>query len=142
MYDPKVHVGVAAVLLNTTRNGDEVLMVKRGPHATHGAGTWALPGGWIDWGEQPEMTAARELREECNVFVLPTQGHVQAVFSNTYDDEDMHIVCVCISFDRFDDTFMKNMEPKKHDDVRWVPFSEVHGLDLFPATKSWADLRV
>jgi 8-oxo-dGTP diphosphatase len=42
---------------------DTTILVGR-RRGSYGAGTWALPGGMLEHGEQPEETAARELREE------------------------------------------------------------------------------
>jgi 8-oxo-dGTP diphosphatase len=54
--NPKV-----AVAIFITQN-DQILLVKRGvdPHR----GNWALPAGFVDWGEDPIQAAQRETVEE------------------------------------------------------------------------------
>ncbi len=56
-------VGVGVLI---TKNGRLLLIRRRG---AHGAGTWSPPGGHLDFGEAPEVCAAREAREETGVIV-------------------------------------------------------------------------
>ena len=53
-----VRVGVAVFI----RRDDKVLMQQR--KGSHGAGTWSLPGGHLEFGETPEQAAEREVLEE------------------------------------------------------------------------------
>ena len=57
-FYPHVSGAVAAIIINQ----EEVLMVqrKREPYV----GTWMFPAGFIDYGEHPEETLEREIKEE------------------------------------------------------------------------------
>jgi len=74
--DVKVAVGVAVF------RDDELLLVRRVMEP--GRGRWALPGGYVDIGEDPRLAAAREAAEEAGVTV--EVGRVLDVFANSPDD--------------------------------------------------------
>ncbi|MGM0403323.1 MAG: nucleotide triphosphate diphosphatase NUDT15 [Thermodesulfobacteriota bacterium] len=58
---PRVGVGVIVV------RGGRILLGKR--IGSHGAGTWALPGGHLEYGETVEDCAVREVREETGLAI-------------------------------------------------------------------------
>jgi 8-oxo-dGTP diphosphatase len=74
--DPKVAVGVAVF------RDERLLLVRRVMEP--GRGRWALPGGYLDAGEEPRLAAAREALEEAGVEV--DVGGVMDVFVNAPDD--------------------------------------------------------
>src|SRR3954469_9858970 len=74
--DPKVAVGVAVF------RDDCLLLVRRTMEPERGR--WALPGGYLDVGEEPRRAAAREAVEEAGVQV--TVGDVIDVFANPVDE--------------------------------------------------------
>ena len=49
-------------------------------------GSWTMPGGGMEWGEEPEVTALRELEEETGLAA--TLGPVLGVFSRWYTAEE------------------------------------------------------
>jgi ADP-ribose pyrophosphatase YjhB (NUDIX family) len=59
--DPKIAVGVAVF------RDDALLLVRRVMEP--GRGRWALPGGWVDAGQDPREAAAREALEEAGIVV-------------------------------------------------------------------------
>lgn len=70
--DPKVGVGVAVL------DGGKLLLVRRAMNPERGK--WSLPAGFVDQGEDPRATAAREALEETGLVV--TVESVIDVFYN------------------------------------------------------------
>ena len=66
---PKPALTADAVVLRPSPDGFELLLIerKRDPFA----GRWALPGGFVDQGEDTRQAAIRELREETEVEATP-----------------------------------------------------------------------
>jgi 8-oxo-dGTP pyrophosphatase MutT (NUDIX family) len=60
---PRFSAGVVGVLFNPV---GEVLIVE---HVYHTAPRWGLPGGYVERGEDPEVTVVREMREELELSV-------------------------------------------------------------------------
>lgn len=121
-HDPRVRVGAAAILVNSD---DEVLLLRRGKEATHGAGDWGLPGGWVDYGEQPHESATRELSEEAGLNSV-----VDPEFSGYTHDvhpEGFSVVCLFFEFqlDHIDGWPEENKEPDKHDGIGWFKISDL-----------------
>lgn len=80
-------VGIAAVARDERGH---VLLVRRGD-----TGTWALPGGTLEWGETLASTLPRELAEECGVDA-PTNVEVCGVYSRPDRDPRFHAVTVVV----------------------------------------------
>ena len=60
-------VTVDAVATREGVDGVELLMIKRGKEPQEWEGMWAFPGGFVDYGEDPEDAVVRELLEETGV---------------------------------------------------------------------------
>jgi 8-oxo-dGTP diphosphatase len=81
-------VGIAAV----ARTGDgRVLLVRRGD-----TGTWALPGGTLEWGELLHEALPREIVEETGARVVGI-GTVTGVYSRPDRDPRFHAVTICVN---------------------------------------------
>jgi 8-oxo-dGTP diphosphatase len=83
---PVVGVAVAA----RTEDG-QWLLVRRAD-----TGTWALPGGTVEWGETLRSTAVRELLEEAGVSDGKL-GSVVGVYSRPDRDIRFHAVTIVVS---------------------------------------------
>lgn len=82
---PVVGLAVAA----RTEDGSWVL-IRRGD-----TGTWALPGGTLEWGETLESTLARELEEEAGITEASLL-RVVGVFSRPDRDPRFHAVTIVV----------------------------------------------
>jgi 8-oxo-dGTP diphosphatase len=81
-------VGIVAV---ARRDDGQVLLVRRGD-----TGTWALPGGTLEWGETARVTLERELAEEAGA-TLREAGALRAVYSAPERDARMHAVTIVVA---------------------------------------------
>jgi ADP-ribose pyrophosphatase YjhB (NUDIX family) len=76
--DPKVGVGVMVLL------DDKILLIKRAMRPNRGK--WSLPAGFLDYGEDPQETAVREVWEETNLRVAIT-GLVDVYYNTRVREE-------------------------------------------------------
>jgi 8-oxo-dGTP diphosphatase len=81
---------VAGILAVARRRDGQLLLIRRGD-----TGTWALPGGTLEWGETARATIARELLEEAGASVLST-GRLVGVYTAPERDLRMHAVTIVI----------------------------------------------
>jgi 8-oxo-dGTP diphosphatase len=58
-------------------------------------GYWSLPGGIVDWGEDIETAARRELQEETGL-TLTKMGRLVGIYSAPQRDPRFHSVCVAL----------------------------------------------
>jgi len=72
------------------RRGDSVLLIQRGHPPMKGA--WALPGGFVDQGEEPVHAAVRELKEEAGLE--GTNPTLLMVMGDPQRDPRKHIVSI------------------------------------------------
>jgi 8-oxo-dGTP diphosphatase len=79
-------VGIAVLV----SKGDRILLTRR--QHSHGAGTWAPPGGHLDFGETLEACAARETREETGVEITDIKFRV--ITNDVFAAEQKHYITV------------------------------------------------
>tara|TARA_Y100001970_G_scaffold121994_1_gene151243 strand:+ start:10646 stop:11098 length:453 start_codon:yes stop_codon:yes gene_type:complete len=60
-------ITVDAVAIRNGVDGRELLMIERGPDPPVWEGKYAFPGGFVDYGEDPEDAVLREMLEETGV---------------------------------------------------------------------------
>jgi len=111
---------VSAVLVD----GEDLLLVRRGRPPC--AGTWAPPGGRVEWGESVVEAVVRELAEETGLE--GTCGELMGV--SEVQSEGFHAVILAHRAHLWE-----RAEPRAGDDAaeaRWVPLHEVVDLALAP----------
>lgn len=105
---PKVGIGVIVL-----KDG-KVLLGKR--IASHGAGTWQLPGGHLEYGESFEETACREVEEETGLTDIRIEGLI-----SVYNERDYgtHYVNLCV-LTHWVSGEPYAREPEKCEEWRWT----------------------
>jgi 8-oxo-dGTP diphosphatase len=81
---------VVGILAVARRADGQLLLIRRGD-----TGTWALPGGTLEWGEPAQRALVRELREEAGATVLAT-GRLVGVYTAPERDQRMHAVSIVV----------------------------------------------
>lgn len=69
------HLGICASGI-VVRNDDKILIVKRSDIDDFLPGYWELPGGGMEYGEQPDEAIQREIYEECGLTISNPQPFV------------------------------------------------------------------
>jgi 8-oxo-dGTP diphosphatase len=106
-------VGLAVIVES---EGTVLLLQRKG---SHGEGTWAPPGGHVEFGESLEACAARETLEETGVVV----GDVEfiAITNDLFPSEQKHYLTVWVQA-----TYLSGQAsvayPDKVAEVAWMPW--------------------
>jgi 8-oxo-dGTP diphosphatase len=110
VLDRQVRVGVGVFVCN---DDGSFLMLKR--KNAHGSGTWAPPGGHIEFGESVEACAVREVKEETGLDITDV---VQFATTNDIFDEGKHYITLHVKA-KWNGEVAKIMEPEKCSDLGW-----------------------
>jgi 8-oxo-dGTP diphosphatase len=118
-----------------------VLLVRAASHLTV-AGSWFLPGGGIEHGEDPPEGLAREFTEETGLTVVV--GNLLGVLSDVFDlpnGINLHTVRIIYRIDSYSGTIRDEVGGSS-DTARWVAPREVRRLPLRPyVTRALSELR-
>lgn len=95
-----------------------VALIRRGD-----TGTWALPGGTVEWGETFRTTLVRELAEEAGIEEVSFE-RVVGVFSRPDRDPRFHAVTVVVRA-RVGPIVKKPMNPLEIRDARFFTDAEI-----------------
>ena len=109
MNRPKVGVGVFV------EKEGKILVGKR--KGSHGAGTWALPGGHLEGGESFEQCCRREVLEETGLSI--TNINPVSFTNDVFQDEGLHYVTLFFRAE-YDSGEVIIGEPGECEEWRWV----------------------
>ena len=125
VQDKIVRVGVGCWVVNPL---GQVLFGNR--LSAHGNGTWAPPGGHLEFGETPDRCAARELMEETGIQILPSDFRV-AGFTNDIFPNKHYITIHCVTSGVV--ATPKLIEPDKCEEWRWFYLDKLPENLFLPA---------
>ena len=110
MEFPKV--GVAVIIVERGR----LLLIRR--KRSHGAGSWAVPGGHLEFGESPAECAIREAFEETGLVV--GSPRCVALTNDIFPVEEKHYITIWMTMDLSSDF---NVNPSKDEVAGWGWFA-------------------
>lgn len=124
MNRPKV--GVSVVL----KYNDEVLVGRR--KGSHGDGTWAFPGGHLEYGEDPITCAQRELLEETDIDVSNLKPVLNGYTNDVFEKEKKHYITLYVEYELNAKLDAKIMEPNKCYEWNWFKKNNIPNPHFIP----------
>ncbi|MBA5791821.1 NUDIX hydrolase [Flavobacterium sp. xlx-214] len=120
-YTPTIFVTVDITLFRKVENAYEILLIQRlnKPFQDY----WALPGGFVDQGEDLETAAKRELFEETDIHLYQVK-QIKA-YGNPTRDPRSHTLSVAF-FGEIDNL----AQAKAKDDAKNVQWFSIDGLPI------------
>lgn len=109
----KPHDSGVAVAIIIAKNGKVLLMKRAG---SIGTGTWAIPGGRVEFMEDPADSAIRELKEETNLNA--NLFDLVGYSNDTHRSENLHYVTFTLLATKWTGK-PKIMEPDKCSEIGW-----------------------
>ncbi|HSW79848.1 MAG TPA: NUDIX domain-containing protein [Candidatus Saccharimonadales bacterium] len=129
MQKPSVGAGCGVIVW---RDGKFLMMRRKG---SHGAGTWGIPGGSIDFGESWEQCGKREVLEETGMTIKNVR--FVAVANDLFLSEGKHFIAIWLEADWMSGE-PEIKEPEKCTALGWHTFKDLPSPLLEP---TWQNLR-
>lgn len=111
-------VGVGVLIFN---ENNQLLLGKR--LQSHGAMTWAPPGGHIEFGESFADCAIREVLEETNLHI--TQPKIFTISNDLFEPEQKHYISIFMQAKLTGNPQAETMEPHKTQKWQWFDLSKM-----------------
>ncbi|PRP89782.1 7,8-dihydro-8-oxoguanine triphosphatase NUDT15 [Planoprotostelium fungivorum] len=136
----RVRVGVGVFVTRASDNKVRFLIGKR--KGSHGEGAWALPGGHLEFGEDFESCAKREVFEETGL-TLPAHVSFLTATNDLMEAEGKHYVTIFMHGVVASDAEAVVKEPNKCEGWLWVTWEELFGEQQYyqPLFSPLLDLR-
>ena len=119
-------VGVSVVL----KFNDMVLVGKR--KGSHGDGTWAFPGGHLEYGETIFECGKRELEEETNIKLGNLEGKNIGYTNDIFPKENKHYITLYALYEVNEKLKAEIMEPNKCYEWKWVNENKIPKPHFIP----------
>lgn len=133
--DQKPRVGIGVILLKDNK----ILLGKRNEDPAkadsllHGEGTWTLPGGKLDFKEDIQDCAYREVFEETRIRIKKDKLKIISITNDIV--EDAHFVTLGFLCEDFEGE-PKIMEPDEITEWKWFNLNNLPSPLFFPSEKA------
>lgn len=114
MEKPRIKIGCEVVI----KQNDYILLGKR--KNCYGAGTWALPGGHLEYGEMLVEAAQREIKEELGIEVIDLR---LLTIAENITDENHYLHCSFLAEKYVGE--IQCMEPDRCYEWRFFPLANL-----------------
>ncbi len=121
MAEQQFYVGIHAAIANRGR----LLVLKRAPRMRYRPGSWDLPGGHLEVGEDFEQCLRREVKEETALDVAIDR---LLGLHSMIDEPYLQAIYAC----RLTVFQTVQLAPHEHVEHRWVTLAELQMLDSIP----------
>lgn len=121
---PYTRIGIAVFVFKDA----QFLMGKR--LNSHGAGTWTVPGGHLEFGETFEETARREVLEETSITIKDVR--LGALTNDMFEPEHKHYACIWMTSE-YESGTVALMEPDRCIEWKWCDFNTLPAPLFSPA---------
>ncbi len=118
---------------------NEILLCRLAQLVGHAAGKWTLPGGSLEFGEDPAVALIRELEEEAGYKVRPGQvAHIQSetFFSGPHTT---HVLRLFYWAEIIGGT-LRSESDGSTDLAQWLPLDKFHREDLVETARVGVDI--
>ncbi len=89
-------------------------------------GKWEFPGGRIERGETVEECLKREIEEELAVKLKNIRSFVTVKHTYPFGEITLHV---------FTASYVGDILPKEHEEIRWIGVDEINDFDFMEADK-------
>jgi 8-oxo-dGTP diphosphatase len=126
---PTVRVGVGVFILRSDQSPDSsaapkqfLIGLRKG---SHGANTWGLPGGHLEFGESFEECAEREVKEETGLTV--TETRFLTATNDVIEEDGKHYVTVFMVCNcrKGEEEAARVLEPEKCERWEWMGWEDI-----------------
>jgi len=129
---PGVGVGVMILRDNKVLLGKRHSDAQKADSELRGEGSWTMPGGKLDFQEELEDAAYREVFEETNIRINKDKIRIVSVTNDVV--EDAHFVTIGFLCEDFEGE-PKVMEPDEIIEWKWFDINNISSPMFFPSEK-------